>query len=181
MSNSNKEVSIIKDDKIEFRINKKEKKIFTEAAKKKHMTLSEFVITTLRGEILKDDLLSSFAPGAALQSPEILRKLEHLEQLIQKNHSENLNALQDINPEHKEDLLMKYAQDQIFWMLQKKEFQKPSHKELLELLRKNEPDLKPYLEESPQRLFTALDLALEKLIAAGIIEISRKGIIHWKK
>jgi len=180
MSNLNKEVSTNKNTSIEFRINDKEKEKFIEAAKNENMTLSEFIITTIREKILKQDIIKEFSPSSG-NNELLLERLRQLEIMIQENHSKSIDAIRKISPEHKEDLLMKQAQDKIFWMLHQEEYQKENFKETIEYLKKKEPSLKPYLEESSERLFTALDLAIEKLAAEKILKIARNGYFVWKK
>ncbi|MHA1435893.1 MAG: hypothetical protein ACTSO7_18805 [Candidatus Heimdallarchaeota archaeon] len=178
MSNSNKEVSTNKNTSIEFRINDKEKEKFIAAAEKENKTLSEFIITTIREKILKQDIMKDFSPSG--NNEVLLERLRQLEIMIQENHSKSIDAISKISPEHKEDLLMKQAQDKIFRLLHQEEYQKESFKETIDYLKIKEPSLKPYLEESSKRLLTALDLAIEKLAAEKILKIARNGYFIWK-
>ncbi|MHA1124738.1 MAG: hypothetical protein ACTSO7_17535 [Candidatus Heimdallarchaeota archaeon] len=179
MPNSNKEVSTNKNTSIEFRINDKEKEKFIAAAENENKTLSEYIITTIREKILQQDIIRDFSPSG--NNERLLERLRQLEIIIQENHSKSIDAIKQISPEHKEDLLMKQAQDKIFWMLHQEEYQKENFKETIEYLKEKEPSLKPYLEESSERLFTALDLAIEKLAAEKILKIARNGYFIWKK
>ena len=184
MSNSNKEVSddeiIKKDARIEFRVNAVEKEIFEETAKENKMTLSEYIISTMRGEILKKKLIADIAPGKGDYS-EILKRIDQLKKSLSQNLSENLDLLKEMSAEYREDLLMHNNRDKVYWMLQQQKFQKKTHSEIKDLLIQEDPSLKDYLEESPRRLFTALDLALEKLAKEGSLILSDRGKIQWKK
>ncbi len=184
MSNSNKEVSndeiIKKDARIEFRINAVEKEIFEEEAKKKKMTLSEYIIATIRGDILKKELIAEIAPGKGDYS-DVLKRIDQLEKSLSQNLTENLDLLKEISSEYREDLLMHNSRDKIYWMLQQQRFQKKTHSEIKDVLIQEDPTLKDYLEESPRRLFTALDLALEKLAKEGSLMLTDRGKIQWKK
>lgn len=184
MSNSNKEVSndeiITKDARIEFRVNAVEKEIFEEAAKEKKMSLSEYIISTIRGDILRKKLIQEIAPGERDYS-DILKRIDQLEKSLNKNFSEKLDSLKEMSPEYREDLLMHNNRDKVYWMLQQQKFQMKTHREIKDLLIQEDPTLKDYLEESSGRIFTALDLALEKLEEEGLLILSDRGKIQWKK
>ena len=186
MSNSNKEFSddeiIKKDTRIEFRINAAEKEIFETAAKEKNMTLSEYIISTLRGEILKEKIIQEIAPaGGKGDNSIILKRIDQLEQALNQNLSENLSVLKELSAEYREDLLLYNTRDKVYWMLQQERFQKKTHREIKDLLIQEDKSLKEYLEETPKRMFTALDLALEKLHEEGRLILSDRGKIQWNK
>ncbi|HUT80671.1 MAG TPA: hypothetical protein VMZ29_05650 [Candidatus Bathyarchaeia archaeon] len=185
MSNSNKEVSddsaVMKDARIEFRISTKEKEIFEEQAKNNKMSLSEYIISILRADVLKQDMLENLTPGGQGDYSIILRRIDQLEQALNQDLEENTSILKELSKEHREDLLMSNIRDKVYWMLLQTQFQKNTHKEIKELLIQKDLTLQEFLEESPGRMFTALDLALEKLQEDNICILSERGKVLWKK
>lgn len=185
MTNSNKDISTVKiirkEGKIEFRISTSEKEILSNEAQKRNMTLSEFILTTLRKEILLGKVKEDFSSGATGDFSEVIKRIDLLEKSLHANLQENLETIKEMSAEYREDLLMYNTRDTIYWMLQQQQFQMKTHREIKDLLLLKDPALKEFLEETPRRMFTALDLALEKLQGEGKVILSDRGKIKWKK
>ncbi len=166
----------MKDAHIHIRISATEKSKFVDTAKEQGMDLSTFFLTAAREKVLKLEIAPGAAPG---EMTNLIKKMDQLEKLVLQSNNDILEAIQEVSPEEREDLLLAAATDKVFWMLQQEKFQEDTRDKIKLLLQQSDPKLIEYLEETPKRLFTALELALEKLEQEGILQIGRKTI-HWK-
>ena len=163
----------MKDAHIHIRISTTEKKKFLELAKAEGLDLSGFFMTAAREKVYRKDY-----PAAAADNSVLIKRIDQLEKMVLQSSQEIMSILEATTPDEKEDLLMHAAMEKIYWILLQLQYQRDTREELKQLLLELDPKISEYLEESPTRLFSALDLALEQLEKDKKIKIGRK-IIHW--
>jgi len=161
----------MKDANIHIRISTTEKNKFLELAKAEGLDLSGFFMTAAREKAYRKDY-----PAAAADNSVLIKRIDQLEKMVLQSNQGIISILEEKTQEEKEDLLLYAAMEKIYWILQQKQYQRDTREELKLLLQQLDPKVSEYLEETPRRLFSALDLALEKLEGEGKIRIGRKNI-----
>ena len=159
----------MKDTQLHIRISTTEKEKFRELAEKEGMDLSTYFLTAAREKKLKLELRSA-APG---ETGKLLERMDQLEKQVMRSNKDLLVALQEVTPGEREELLLAAATDKVYWMLQQEQFQEETKEEVKIKLLQIDPRLVECLEESNSQLFTALDLALERLEKEEKVKIGR--------
>ena len=165
----------MKEDNIHIRISTTEKEKFRELGKKEGLDLSGYFLTAAREKAYRKDFPQEISSG---DNSVLIKRIDQLEKMVLQSSQEIMSILEATTSDEKEDLLMHAAMEKIYWILQQEQYQRDTREELKLLLQELDQKLTEYLEESPTRLFSALDLALEQLEKDKKIKIGRK-IIHW--
>jgi len=162
----------MKDAQIHIRISTIEKNKFDKKAAELGMDLSTFILTAAREKVLKQDLTPEVT-DTSIDISAILKRLDQLEKLLTNRTTEIQKSIVNVSEEYRSDLLMNAATNQIYYMLQQEEFQLEDKEEIKNKLIIRDPKLAEFLEN---KLFSALDLALEKLEEDKFLYLSNKGI-----
>jgi len=162
----------MKDAQINIRISTIEKNKFDKKAAELGMDLSTFILTAAREKVLKQDLTPEVT-DTSIDISAILKRLDQLEKLLTNRTTEIQKSIVNVSEEYRSDLLMNAATNQIYYMLQQEEFQLEDKEEIKNKLIIRDPKLAEFLEN---KLFSALDLALEKLEEDKFLYLSNKGI-----